>query len=94
MPQLGAYLSLSVFLLSSTLAACEPSTVRGEGRSGGPRAAELSDCRAQAARQAEMRYPRPPRDGSVRPRFDDVVDRSDRAAAESRFYQQCVQQKQ
>jgi hypothetical protein len=78
-------------LVSMSVAACHTLPIGGAG---GPGPADLSDCRAQASRQAEMRYPRPPGDRSPRPPFDSTIDQSDRAAAERRYYDQCVQQKQ
>ncbi len=85
------YLSLVALLLGITLAACEPSPVGSPAA--GPAASDALDCRAQAARHVELRYPRTSSDGSARPPVDEVVDRSDRAVAERRFYQECLQQK-
>lgn len=79
-----------IVLLAVSLAACSTSSTRGTG---GPSSDDLSDCRTQASRQAEMRFPYPPRDVS-RPQVDEMQTRTDRSAAERRYFEQCVQQKQ
>jgi hypothetical protein len=55
-----------------------------------PTMADSSDCRFQARRHAELRYPNQPREQAGRsPRYDD--DR--RFPAEIGFYQDCMRQK-
>ena len=76
--------------LAVGLAACGPSSTRGPD---GPRSDDQSDCRAQASRQVAMRFPYPPRDVS-HPQIDEILVRTDRSAAERRYFEECVKQKQ
>jgi hypothetical protein len=87
---------LAALLLSVFAAACSAPITTTLDRA--PSATELSDaadCRVQAVRQAELRYPRQPLDdpghGVRRP----VIVPTDPAKAEAaqRFFRQCMQQK-
>ena len=84
------------FLLSVFVAACSGSITTTLDQE--PSATELSDaadCRFQAARQAELRYPRQPLDGpgfGVR-RPAVVPDDPAKGEAAQRFFRQCMQQK-
>lgn len=86
----------ATFLLSVCAAASNgPATTTLDS---GPSATELSDaadCRVQAARQAELRYPRQPLDdpsyGVRRPAA--VPDEPAKAEDAQRFFRQCMQQK-
>jgi hypothetical protein len=87
---------LAVFLLPILVAACGGPVTTTLDRE--PSATELNDatdCRIQAMRQAEQRYPRQPLDdpgyGVRRPAV--VPDDPAKAEAAQRFFRQCMQQK-
>ena len=89
-------LPAATFLLSVCAAACGGPVTTTLDRE--PSATELSDaadCRVQAVRQAELRYPRQPLDdpgyGVRRPAA--VPDDPAKAEAAQRFFRQCMQQK-
>ena len=89
-------LQLAATLLAVLAAACSGPISTTLVRE--PSATELSDaadCRVQAVRQAELRYPRQPLDdpgrGVRRPAI--VPDDPAKAEAAQRFFRQCVQQK-
>jgi hypothetical protein len=58
-------------------------------------ATDISDCRSQAARQAELRYPRQPMDrfgiGARPPPA--LPDEPAKSEAAQRFFRQCLEQK-
>lgn len=91
-----------VFLLLLPAASCASAggwqPVRWESRDGqGPAGlSDSSDCRAQARRQAELRYPRadpaPPLKPGVRMATSAPND-ADRFPAENAFYAQCMRHK-
>lgn len=93
-----------IFRLTFTVAlpllgiACAAPSSRWESRSDGraPTVVDSDDCRHQARRQAELRFPRDPWDSPSRRRGrspSDVIADSDRSAAENDFYTQCMRQK-
>ncbi|HZX86242.1 MAG TPA: hypothetical protein VFF19_21905 [Reyranella sp.] len=89
-------LQAAAFLLSAFAAACGGPIASTLDRE--PSATELSDaadCRVQAVRQAELRYPRQPLDnpgyGVRRPAA--VPDDPAKGEAAQRFFRQCMQQK-
>lgn len=56
-------------------------------------AADVSDCRFQANRQAEMRYPRQP-DGPRRAPWTVIaVDQPARSEAAEQYFRECLEQK-
>jgi hypothetical protein len=85
-------------LLPIPIASCAGTPVRWESRYDGaaPTLVDSTDCRAQARRHTEMRYPRPVRDlpsgRSTRASVALPAD-GDRFAAEISFYAQCMRQK-
>ena len=85
-------------LLSLALAACTPGTSPSwvsQVDGGTPGMSDTSDCRAEARRQAELRYPprplpRPP-GGGPEPFYRQ--EDSDRFPAENRFFEMCMHRK-
>lgn len=91
-----------VFLLLLPAASCASppgwQPARWESRDGqGPASlSDSSDCRAQAQRQAELRYPRPATAPPLRPgtrMAASAPDNADRFPAENAFYAQCMRHK-
>jgi hypothetical protein len=83
-------------LLSVFAAACSgPITTTLDSAPSATELSDAADCRFQAARQAELRYPRQPLDdpghGVRRPTA--VPDDPAKAEAAQRFFRQCMQQK-
>jgi len=56
-------------------------------------AADVSDCRFQANRQAEMRYPRQVNEGRNIPWTATAVDEPARSDAAQRYFMECLRQK-
>ena len=86
----------AVFLLSVCAAACSgPVTTTLDSEPSATELTDAADCRVQAVRQAELRYPRQPLDdpgyGVRRPGA--VPDDPAKAEAAQRFFRQCMQQK-
>ena len=85
------------FALLLLCVACAQPSLRWESRVDGrtPTVADSDDCRHQARRQAELRFPQEPSDSPRRhaPSPSDVVADSDRLAAENAFFTQCMRQK-
>jgi hypothetical protein len=94
-PDSGITASLAGGLLVLTIAAgcSEAESVRWQSRDDGspPTLSDSSDCRAQARRQAEMRFPATQGLGR---RVEVVLPgEADRFAAENRLYVECMRQK-
>jgi hypothetical protein len=86
----------AAFLLSVFAAACSgPVTTTLDSEPSATELSDAADCRVQAVRQAELRYPRQPLDdpshGVRRPAI--VPDDPAKAEAAQRFFRQCMQQK-
>ena len=92
------YFVVLAMLLPVPTASCAGTPVRWESRydRAAPSLADSTDCRAQARRQAEIRYPPPvggvPPGRGTRTSVATPVD-ADRFAAENWFYAQCMRQK-
>jgi hypothetical protein len=86
----------ATLLLSVFAAACSgPITTTLDSAPSATEFSDAADCRVQAARQAELRYPRQPLDdpghGVRRPPA--MPDEPAKAEAAQRFFRQCMQQK-
>ena len=86
----------AAFLLSVFAAACGgPISTTLDSQPSATELSDAADCRVQALRQAELRYPRQPLDdpgyGVRRPAV--VPDDPAKAEAAQRFFRQCMQQK-
>jgi len=89
-------LRLAALVLTVLAAGCtSPVTLMLDGEPSADELSDAADCRSQAVRQAEQRYPRQPLDdpgfGVRRP--PSVPDDPGKADAAQRFFRQCLQQK-
>jgi hypothetical protein len=101
MRRLNSRFACLLLLLPLPAASCASAhgwqAVRWESRDGqGAGLSESSDCRAQARRQAEQRYPRAATAPPLRPGARMAASAStdaDRFPAENAFYAQCMRHK-
>ena len=87
-------IALGSLLLVAAAGCAEAPPVQWRGPSGqGPPLGETSDCRVQARRQAELRYPASASAGRRPPLSAATPDAFDRSASEAALYNRCLEQR-